>query len=1130
MGADLSCEASTSTTNVSKASSANFVNDDRKLATALTTDCILFCVALALYMVFHQKRSKWYYTNPLRRGFGPSAPEPASAWEWLRILWRMPLDDFEAHAGSNARVFMEFLLVVLHLLWYHLPVAIVETIAILVASLALYPGGLLDEYGNDLGGLARLSFGNLQAKDAGTIGQKVAFYTATSCSVLSMYGFTYRCLTQLNDAWTRVIDARQRKMAEASDASTRAVLVCGSLQPRSTLRLLAQWAETYPGLVHGLCMVRDTGMLSAQLSKAVKMGAQIEALDEELVALRGMPLSDAFQAMSDASHAKRESRMAQVEAELEAKREAHAKLVAEAEEERALVDVPENDRGLSYVVLFRTASAANTARQVLNTMTTRGVRAAPAPHEVNWHVLIPRAALRTRVSRLMISVAFYTALLFYAVPINAVSSLMVLDDLERQSRALSLVLCWLGPTVRNLVAAFLPSLALIVFLAMLPAAMQFLARRRGDPDLAVVEVDAILNLWLFNFVWVLLGTPVVNAVMAGPTLEGIVQLFSRVSTFFILYLTLQASVSIPFGGLSRVPKIVVESFKKRAGTLAPNVTKPEPLAYDVVWAQSLLAAGVGLSFTVSSPAVLPFVLFHVTVSYSVHGRNLLYSLSRGWIAGKHDGGKGLMWAEASRWLLILLAVGQLMLAGLHLAQLQYATFGLLLLPPVATLVAHRHFAREFAPQLQLLPMNRCRKSDDAEAALGDLERSRRLEGLFLPGVYMQPELVASTWERVRRGTAPPSKPGDWEPPPSCMRVAVVGATGGIGRHVVRLALAAGHTVVALAREPDEVEPRRHRRLRKFAVDFQIAEAADVAPLLKGCRMVLSCLGNRAGEGRMVHRGTTTILSAMVSAGVPRMAMVSCVGVSESDQQLRRQGGIGWLFSLVFSTILSADRADLAAAETACMQVPRATDTTCVVVRAADLNDHVGTQDYVTASTDGDVGASIPREDVAHFLLSLLRCRDYDGRAVSLGGRLPPGTAATDAAAATLAAAAAREEAQRKEQELRALEEAAQRVPVLEQAVRQLEERLEQGQPPRGRYAKRGPKRLQKAPAIPPDGQQAEPTNGNSAVLSDASCIPLHVNSANATPGGKDAVSEETLSALGALPPPRAGAVHVERAE
>ena len=151
-------------------------------------------------------------------------------------------------------------------------------------------------------------------------------------------------------------------------------------------------------------------------------------------------------------------------------------------------------------------------------------------------------------------------------------------------------------------------------------------------------------------------------------------------------------------------------------------------------------------------------------------------------------------------------------------------------------------------------------------------------------------------------------------------------------------------------------------------------------------MVLSCLGNRRGEPPVVHRGTATLLEAMVSAGVGRLAMLSCVGVGDSAAQLRKTGPVGWLHSLMFATLLSGDRDDLAAAEAACLGQPRGGDLACVVVRAADLVDGEGHGSYHVAAATERVGRSIPREDVARFLLALAHDHQYDGLAVSVSQR------------------------------------------------------------------------------------------------------------------------------------------------
>lgn len=96
------------------------------------------------------------------------------------------------------------------------------------------------------------------------------------------------------------------------------------------------------------------------------------------------------------------------------------------------------------------------------------------------------------------------------------------------------------------------------------------------------------------------------------------------------------------------------------------------------------------------------------------------------------------------------------------------------------------------------------------------------------------------------------------------------------------------------------------------------------------------------------------------------------------------GPMGWVYSIVFSTLLRGDREDLRAAEGLCLTLRPSSDVTCVVVRASDLNDSPGTGDYVVAPAHRNVGVSVAREDVATFMLSLLTNSEYDGRAVSIG--------------------------------------------------------------------------------------------------------------------------------------------------
>ena len=122
-----------------------------------------------------------------------------------------------------------------------------------------------------------------------------------------------------------------------------------------------------------------------------------------------------------------------------------------------------------------------------------------------------------------------------------------------------------------------------------------------------------------------------------------------------------------------------------------------------------------------------------------------------------------------------------------------------------------------------------------------------------------------------------------------MKVAVLAATGGVGAHVVRLALEQGHEVVALARDPSKIADSA--KLTKVVVDMQGGDVDALANKIKGVDMVISCLGNRMKEKPVVATGTATLMSAMAKAGVRRMSMISSIGVGDSRLQLLK-GGFG----------------------------------------------------------------------------------------------------------------------------------------------------------------------------------------------------------------------------------------------
>jgi len=106
------------------------------------------------------------------------------------------------------------------------------------------------------------------------------------------------------------------------------------------------------------------------------------------------------------------------------------------------------------------------------------------------------------------------------------------------------------------------------------------------------------------------------------------------------------------------------------------------------------------------------------------------------------------------------------------------------------------------------------------------------------------------------------------------KVAVTGATGFIGRYIVRALLERGAHVVAVVRNPEKVP-----RMAELGVELRTADLGDPEALVRGfsgCDAVISnaavvSLARESRETMIAHNleGTRNVIEAIAIAGVGR---------------------------------------------------------------------------------------------------------------------------------------------------------------------------------------------------------------------------------------------------------------------
>ncbi len=206
-----------------------------------------------------------------------------------------------------------------------------------------------------------------------------------------------------------------------------------------------------------------------------------------------------------------------------------------------------------------------------------------------------------------------------------------------------------------------------------------------------------------------------------------------------------------------------------------------------------------------------------------------------------------------------------------------------------------------------------------------------------------------------------------------MRIVVFGATGGLGRCIVEQALADGHTVTAVARNPDG------SALAHPSLTFHAGNVLDpdrVRAAVEGSDAVISAFGVKPGikPGRLYSDGTRNIITAMESAGVRRIVSVSTWLVRESR---RRAGPLVRIFVPLLQPQLYRDRERQEA-------LIRETPLDWIIVRPARLTDGSRTGRYRSgAALKLHATSHIARADVADFVLRQLRDDTFLRQAPSL---------------------------------------------------------------------------------------------------------------------------------------------------
>lgn len=219
-----------------------------------------------------------------------------------------------------------------------------------------------------------------------------------------------------------------------------------------------------------------------------------------------------------------------------------------------------------------------------------------------------------------------------------------------------------------------------------------------------------------------------------------------------------------------------------------------------------------------------------------------------------------------------------------------------------------------------------------------------------------------------------------------MRLAILGATGGIGGYLLSWALEAGHEVHVLARAPVAVPPAAGLTVTQG----DALDTGAVAEVITGADAVLSALGPRrpaggrrpgpagprgAGPPSLLGGAASGITEAMAKTGARRLICVSAAGAYVTADPHANP-----LIKLILPRVFAGTFADVRRME----EVIRGSGLDWTLVRATRLTNGPRTGRYrVSPTYPPRGGGKISRADVADLMTAALTEGGWIGAAPSV---------------------------------------------------------------------------------------------------------------------------------------------------
>ncbi|XP_021904650.1 CSC1-like protein ERD4 [Carica papaya] len=280
------------------------------------------------------------------------------------------------------------------------------------------------------------------------------------------------------------------------------------------------------------------------------------------------------------------------------------------------VTLREKQKGAALVFFNNRVTAASAAQSLHAPMVdTWTVTGAPEPRQLLWSNLTIKFFGRI-IRQYAVYIFVALMILFYMIPISFISALTTLPKLQKALPFLKPIV-EIAP-IRTVLEAYLPQIALIVFLALLPKLLLFLSKTEGIPSQSHAVRAASGKYFYFIVLNVFIGVTITGTLFGTlktiqNDINGIVGLLAKSlpgnATFFLTFVALKFFVGYGLE-LSRLVPLIIYHIKRKYLCKTEAELKdawfPGDLSYATRVPSDMLIITITFCYSVIAPLIIPF--------------------------------------------------------------------------------------------------------------------------------------------------------------------------------------------------------------------------------------------------------------------------------------------------------------------------------------------------------------------------------------------------------------------------------------------------------------------------------------------------------------------------------------------